>query len=440
MFTRYTSTSLLRLAMLGTLGAAGAPACAAITFDLHVAVNYTGATRGGVPIPNETHKFKVTQGERYLTVQDAKETTIVDLVTRRRYQIDEPSRSYVAYSMFDTIAYRLLAVKKKGSFTPTYGLIELENNLSVEVAARTLTESTEGGATVLAVDGFRLASIGAGGTSVSAGDAAMFARILRTFGTHPRVLTRLSAQPRLPASLVTYHKQIEGYSETRTYTISAVKQGAPASYSLAAYKLRAPQGDEIDQVLDKGAISAAPPTAAARQAFERETAQAFADNRVLDAMLGMNEWVFSGGGDPVMPTPAQRALFQANPQLSSLAAVMRKQETKAELEATLATLQELRKHTTRKQHVLMLFEADNLKELGRYREAAALYAKALQANPAMASAYAGLGMSLYRSDDTVRAWRSWDAGRRISNGGELDLFGNVDQLEQSLLRDYPQFL
>ncbi|NHZ40322.1 hypothetical protein [Massilia aquatica] len=439
MFTRYTSTSLLRLAMLGTLGAAGAPACAAITFDLHVAVNYTGATRGGVPIPNETHKFKVTQGERYLTVQDAKETTIVDLVTRRRYQIDEPSRSYVAYSMFDTIAYRLLAVKKKGSFTPTYGLIELENNLSVEVTARTLTESTEGGATVLAVDGSRLASIGAGGTSVSAGDAAMFARILRTFGTHPRVLARLSAQQRLPASLVTYHKQIEGYSETRTYTVSAVKQGAPASYSLAAYKLRAPQGDEIDQVLDKAAISAAPPTAAARQAFERETAQAFSDDRVLDAMLGMNEWVFSGG-DPIVSTPAQRALFQANPQLSSLAAVMRKQDTKAELEATLATLQELRKHTTRKQHMLALYEADTREKLGEHRAAAGLYAKALQANPALASAYAGLGMALYRSEDTVRAWRSWDAGRRISNGGELDLFGNVDQLEQSLLREYPQFL
>ncbi|NHZ88285.1 hypothetical protein F2P45_04480 [Massilia sp. CCM 8733] len=439
MFTRYTSTSLLRLAMLGTLAAAGAPACAAMTFDLHVAVNYTGAKRGGVPIPNETHAFKITQGERYLTVQDKKETTIVDLVTRRRYQIDEASRSYVAYSLFDTIGYRLLAIKKKGSFTPTYGLIELENNLSLEVAARTLTESTEGGATVLAVDGVRLASIGAGGTSVSAGDAAMFARVLRTFGTHPRVLARLSAQQRLPASLVTYHKQIEGYSETRTYTISAVKQSAPATYSLAAYKPRAPQGDEIDQVLDKAAISAAPPTPAARQAAERETAQAFADNRLLDAMLGLNEWAFSGG-DSIARTAEQRALMKANPELIRLGAIMGDNKTRAELEAANATLQDLRKHTTRKQHVLMLFEADNLKELGRYREAAALYAKALQANPAMASAYGGLGMALYRNEDTVRAWRSWDAGRRISNGGELDLFGNVEQLEKSLVRDYPQFL
>ncbi|NHZ62218.1 tetratricopeptide repeat protein [Massilia genomosp. 1] len=434
MFTRSTSTSLLRLAMLGTLGAAGAPACAAITYDLHVAIDYTGATRGGVPIPNETHTFKVVQGERYLTVQDAKETTILDLVTRRRYQIDQASRSYVRYSMFDTIGYRLLAIRKKGSFTPAYGLIELENNLSLEEGARTLTESSEGGATVLAVNGIRMASLGPGGTSVSAADAAMFARVLRNFGAHPRVLTRLSAQQRLPASLVTYHKQIEGYSETRTYTVSAVKQGAPAAYSLAAYKPRAPQGDEIDKVLD-----AAPPTAAARQAAEREIAQAHADNRPLDAVLGLNEWIFSGGAS-ITRTPEQRALGKANPEVIRLDAVMDDKKTTAELEAANVTLQDLRKHTTRKQHVLMLFEADNLKELGRYREAAALYAKALQANPAMASAYGGMAMALYRSEDTQRAWRSWDAGRRISGGGEFDFFGNVEQLEKSLLRDYPEFL
>ncbi|NHZ96652.1 hypothetical protein [Massilia sp. CCM 8734] len=439
MFTQFTPTALLRVATVGPSGAAGVPACAGMTYDLHIAANYTGATRGGIPIPNDTYTFKITQGEHYLSMQDAKETTIADLATRRRYHIDEASGSYVAFSMFDTIGSRLLAIKRKGSVTPTYGLIELENNLSLEVAARTLTESTEGGATVLAVDGVRLASIGAGGTSVSAPDAAMFARVLRTFGTHPRVLAWLSAQQRLPSSLVTYHKQIEGYSETRTYTISAVKQSAPAGYSLAAYRPRAPQGDDIDQVLDKAAVNAAPPTAAARQAVERETEQAFADNRLLDAVLGMNEWVCSGG-DVITRTAAQHALVEADPELIRLGATMGEKNTKAELEAAIATLQDLRKHTTRKQHVLMLFEADNLKELGQYREAAALYASALQANPAMASAYASLGMALYRNEDTMRAWRSWDAGRRISSGGELDLFGNVDQLEQTLLRNYPEFV
>ncbi|MDQ1814600.1 hypothetical protein RBA41_14920 [Massilia sp. CCM 9210] len=445
MFKRSAFTSLLRLALAGALCNA-APAFAALSFDLSVATKYAVASHGNNPPPDKIEQYKVVLGEHYLSVSSASESTIYDLASRRRYQIDLATRRYVDYSLFDEAGFRVQELKNRSVLNralsvakvdvPAFDPVFDEHELSVASAARKLSDSTEAGATVLAVDGHPLARIPAGGTSIGAGDAAKFERMMRyRFGGHPLVLARLASEKRVPAGFVMHHKQV-GHSQTRTYTVSALRQSAPASYDLKPYKPRTAAADELDQLLDKAQANAAPPTAATRQAFETEIAQAFADKRAFDAMLGMSELAFVSGEQMKMPTPEQKVLLNADPQVRAFAAAIRP-KGKAEMEAALAKLQELRKLTTHKQHMLALFEANWRAKLGDVRGALPLYASVLRANPALAGAYKDMGDALFLSYDMARAWRSWDAGRRMAPG--LGTFKAVNQYEQLLLREHPEF-
>ncbi|NHZ62143.1 hypothetical protein [Massilia genomosp. 1] len=443
MFKRTAPHFLLRLALAGALCAAAAPALAVLSFDMSVSTKFTVATHGDNPPPDDIKQYKVVLGERYVSVSAAGESMIYDFAQRRRYRVDLASASYVDYSLFDGIGFRkpellhravLGENLRKAGVGPVFDPVFDEHNLSLTAAGRKLSESTEAGATVLAVDGNPLARIPAGGTSISASDAAQFERMMRyRFGGHALVLARLSGEKRVPAGFVMHHKQI-GYSEARTYTISALVHSAPASYDLKPYTARTAQGNEIDQLLDKAQANAAPASAAVKQAFEAEIAQAFAEKRIFDALLGMAEWSFTSGVQ-VKPSAEQMALFRADPTIQAYRAIRYK--TRAELETTVAQMQELRKSTTRKQHIVMLFEANMRAKLGDVRGALPLYASVLRVNPGLAGAYKDMGDALHLAYESPRAWRSWDAGRRMAPA--LDLFKAVNRHEQNLLREHPEY-
>ncbi|NHZ40321.1 hypothetical protein [Massilia aquatica] len=435
---------LLRLALAGALCASAAPALAVLSFDMSVTTKFTVATHGDNPPPDEIKQYKVVLGERYLSVSTADESMIYDFAQRRRYQVDLPSASYVDYSLFDGIGFRkaellhraLLGENlRKAGVGPVFDPVFDEHNLSLTAAGRKLSESTEAGATVLAVDGNPLARIPAGGTSIGAADAAQFERMLRyRFGGHPLVLARLSGEKRVPAGFVMHHKLI-GFSEERTFTISALQPSAAASYDLKPYTARTAQGNEIDLLLDKAQANAAPPSAAVKQAFEAEIAQAFAEKRAFDGMLSMAEWSFTSGA-PLKPNAEQTALLRADPATQAYLKAIRS-KSKADQQAGVATMQELRKSTTRKQHMVMLFEANLRDRLGDVRGALPLYVNVLRANPALAGAYKDMGDTLYKNFDAARAWRSWDAGRRMAPA--LDLSRAVSYREQILLREHPEY-
>jgi hypothetical protein len=443
MFQRTASTFLLRLAFAGALCASAAPAFAVLSFDMSVTTRYTVGTHADNPPPDEIKQYKVVLGERYVSVSTAGESTVYDFAQRRRYQVDLASNSYVDYSLFDTVGARtselrnrawIAANLRKAGVGPVFDPVFDEHNFSLTAPGRKLSESKEAGATVLAVDGNQLAHIPAGGTSIGASDAAQFERMLRyRFGGHPLVLARLSRDKRVPAGFVMHHKGLR-HSEARTYTISALTHSAPASYDLTPYTPGTAQGSDIDQLLDKAQANAAPPAAGTRQAFEAEIAQAFADKRAFDAMLGMAEWSFVSG-EPMKPSAEQSALMRADP--ATQAYLGSRSKSKADLEAAVATMQELRKATTRKQHIVMLFEANLRARLGDVRGALPLYVSVLRTNPALAGAYKDIGDALYKSYDAQRAWRSWDAGRRMAP--DLSMFKQVNRLEHNLMREHPEY-
>lgn len=439
--------SVLRLCVAAALLGAASGAQAALSFHAEVATRHQAASGASNVPPDATRASEVVLGERYMSVSAPGQLNIFDFTSRRRYQVDPAAATYVDYSLFDTVGMRAMELRNRDGLRRAMATMKVaapasdpvfdEQSLSVAAQPpRSMSVAADGPDTVLSVDGKALLRIGAGGTPVGAADAAAFGRYLRyQFGGHPLVLAKLAALGRIPASFVMYYQEVGG-TQTRTFSISALTATAPPTYDLARFAERAGGADEIDQLLDRARRTPLPSPEQDRLAYEAEVTAAFSEQRALDAMLGTIEWTLMSGA-PMVPFSADRkALLQADPAVRSVLAAMNPSD-KAGLSAAVQVMQSMRAQTMRKRHMLQLFEANDRMKLGERATALQLFASVLRANPALAGAYKDMGDTLFAGFDMPRAWRSWDAGRRIAPA--LNLFTAVNQFEQTLLRDYPEY-
>lgn len=438
---------MMRFCMAAAFVGASAQAHAGISFRVAVAThNEPAAGSSNVP-PDETLTSQVVLGERSMSVTTGERASVFDFAGRRRYEIDLKAGTYVNYSLFDGIGFRVMELQNRAYLGRALAAAKIERAMLEPVydeqvlslasrPARSLAEAADGADTVLSVDGKPLMRIGAGGAAVGAGDAAAFVQYLRYhFGGHPLVLAKLAALGRIPPRFVMYYRAV-GHAATRTFTIGAVTAAKAPAYELARFAERNGGADEIDQLLDRARRAAMPAQDAQRARFDAEVADAFADKRALDAMLGAVEWMLMSGARMQAFSAEQTAVMQADPAVRAVTAAMNPRD-KAGLRAAVATMQSMRAQTMRKRHMLMLFEANDRAQLGEPAAALTLFASVLRANPALAGAYKDMGDTLFQGFDMPRAWRSWDEGRRIAPS--LNLFDAVNQFEQTLLRDHPEY-
>ena len=444
---RCISFRAVRLCLAAALLGAITQAQAGISFQVAVAThNEPAAGSSNVP-PDDTLTSQVVLDERSMSVTSGGRAGVFDFASRRRYEIDLKAGTYVNYSLFDGIGFRVMEVQNRAYLRRALAAAKIESAMSDPVfdeqalsvasqPARSMAEAVDGADTVLSVDGKPLLRIGAGGAAASAGDAAAFVRYLRYhFGGHPLVLAKLSGLGRIPSTFVMYYRAV-GRSETRTFTISGLTSTAAPAYDLARFSERVGGADEIDQLLDSARHAARPAPEAERLRFDAELAAAFAEKRVLDAMLGAIEWSLMSGA-PMVPFSAERqVMLQADPSVRTVATSMNPSD-KAGLNAAVKAMQSMRAQTMSKRHMLQLFEANHRAKLGERATALQLFASVLRANPALAGAYKDMGDTLFAGFDMPRAWRSWDEGRRIAPA--LNLFEAVNQFEQKLLRDHPEY-
>jgi hypothetical protein len=435
-----------RVCMMAALLGAGAQARAGLSFQLQVAThNQPGAGASNVP-EDVVRTSQVVLGERYASAATPAFSSIYDFASRRRYQVDRKTGTYVDYSLFDTVGFRVMEVQNRENLRGAMAAMKLDQKVSDPVfdeqslsiqskTARTMAEAADGADTVLSVDGKALLRIGAGGTPVSASDAAAFTRFLRyQYGGHPLVLAKLASLGRIPARFVMYYR--EGGAQILTFTVEGLAQSAAPAYDLAKSAEQAEGGDEIDQLLDRARPAPLSPQDETRRQFDADVAAAFADKRPLDAMLGTVEWMLMTGA-PLAPFSAERlAMLHADPSVQAVIKAMNPSD-KAGLNAAVQVMQSMRPQTMRKRHILQLFEANDRAKLGDRGTALQLFAGVLRANPALAGAYKDMGDTLFAGFDMPRAWRSWDAGRRIAP--ELNLFDPVNQFEQRLLSEHPEY-
>ncbi|MDB5935452.1 MAG: hypothetical protein JWQ01_2796 [Massilia sp.] len=427
---------------------AGAQAQAGLSFRMEVAThNAPGANTTGSRPGDDTRTSQVVLGDRHMVVTTAGASVIYDFASRRRYEIDLKAGTYVDYSLFDTLGFRTMEVRNRQNLGRALAAAKLERKVfdpvfdeqSLSVSSdtqRTLSESAEDADTVLSIDGKALMRIAAGGTPVSAGDAAAFTRFVRyQFGGHPLVLAKLAALRRVPSRFVMNYAEAGG-AQTRTFTIAGLAPADAPGYDMGKYTARGGGADEIDQLLDRARTTRWPTQEQSRLRAEGEMSAAFDEKRPLDAMLGAIELTLVTGA-PMTPFPVERLpMIQADPSVRALLGAMNPQD-KAGQSAAVRVLQSLRPQTMSKRHMLQLFEANHRAKLGERAAALELFASVLRANPALAGAYKDMGDVLFIGFDMPRAWRSWDQGRRIAP--RLNLFEAVDQFEQKLLREYPEY-
>ncbi|MGK5029161.1 hypothetical protein [Janthinobacterium sp. MDT1-19] len=418
----------------------------------HVTVTTERVNKPGVntSLPaRDTQDSDVVLGEHFISVRDGHTLSVLDFATRRRYMIDTAASTYDTYSLFDVAGSRAAELRHRqgiAGMLKASGLgqqatppVYEEQALSVLDNKRRgpLLPQVLDGAVLWSLDEQPLLRLGIAGSPVTGDDATAFAQYLRyTWGGHPAVLKMLADGKRIPAEFTLSHQQIAG-KVTRHFRISAMTVDAPATYTLAAYRPRplAADAPALERVLAQAALP--PPLGPqAHPALRAEAERLFAAEKPFDAFLSMLEDHFSTGAlvDKLSP-PQQQAMQQCQPIHDLTRALLAKD--KEGIQAALTTVQGLRQQHGLEQPVLALFEGNLRAKLGQRQAAMALYLQVLQAKPHMAAAYQDLGDALYAQFDAPNAWRSWDAGRAMAPS--LQQFRKVNDLERSLLNDYPAF-
>ncbi|MCC7598666.1 hypothetical protein IGS61_14300 [Janthinobacterium sp. FW305-129] len=391
----------------------------------------------------------VVLGLHYLSVRDGKSLSVLDFATRRRHVIDTAASTYDTYSLFDVAGFRRFEIEHRKGMA---GALEAgglqahvtppvyeEQSLSVLAGKRhgALVPQVLDGAVLWSLDGQPLLRLGIAGSPVSGDDATAFAQFLRyTWGGHPLVLKMLADGKRIPATFTLHYQEVGG-TVTRQFRISAMTAGAPATYTLSAYRPRplAADASPLERVLAQAALLPRPGPQA-HPALRAEAEKLFAADQPFDAFLTMLEDHFSTGELVDKLSPQQILAMQECQPIHDLTRGLLAKDQDG-IAAALASVQELRKQTGLEQPVLALFEGNLRAKLGQWPAATALYLQVLQARPRMAAVYQDLGDALLAQFDAANAWRSWDAGRAMAPA--LRQFRKVNDLERSLLRDYPAF-
>ena len=430
------------------LGASAAQASVAF----HVTVTTERVNKPGVKtsLPaRDTQDSDVVLGEHFISVRDGHTLSVLDFATRRRYMIDTAASTYDTYSLFDVAGSRAAELHHRQGIAGMLKVSGLEQHATPPVyeeqALSVLDNKRRGpllpqvldGAVLWSLDEQPLLRLDIAGSPVSGDDAAAFAQYVRyTWGGHPLVLKMLADGKRIPAAFTLHHQQIAG-KVARHFRISAMTAGAPATYSLAAYRPRPLAADApvLERVLAQAARL--PPLGPeAHPALRAEAERLFAAEKPFEAFLSMLEDHFSTGALVDKLSPQQQLAMQACQPIHDLTRALLAKD-KEGIQAALATVQGLRQQHGLEQPVLALFEGNLRAKLGQRQAAMALYLQVLQAKPHMAAAYQDLGDALYAQFDAPNAWRSWDAGRAMAP--TLRQFRKVNDLEQGLLRDYPAF-
>ncbi|MDN2704051.1 hypothetical protein O0881_18890 [Janthinobacterium sp. SUN100] len=430
------------------LGASAAQASVAF----HVTVVTERVVKPGVKtsLPaRETQESDVVLGPHYLSVRDGMSLSMFDFATRRRYLIDTAAGTYDGYSLFDAVGFRAIELRHRQGIAGMLQAGKLEQHatlpvyeeqtLSVLAPRRRgpLTPQVLDGAVLWSLDGQPLLRLGIAGSPVSGADATAFAQFLRyTWGGHPLVLKMLADGKRIPADFTLHYQEVGG-TATRHFRIGAMTAGAPATYSLAAYRPRplAAGASPLERVLAQAALLP-PLSPQAHPALRTEAERLFAAEKPFEAFLTLLEDHFSTGAlVDKLSREQQRAMQECQPIHDLTRALLAKD--KEGVAAALAAVQEARTQTGMQQPVLALFEGNLRAKLGQWPEATALYLQVLQAKPHMAAVYQDLGDALLAQFDAPNAWRSWDAGRAMAPG--LRQFRKVNDFERSLLADYPAF-
>lgn len=396
----------------------------------------------------DTRQLEATLAGSYIAASSAQHTTVYDFQRRRRLVLDDARRSYVDHSLYDVAGGRGAELLNRKHLAGAMGAAGLQDAMPgaladahvLAVTQATLPSPVESADGTGWNDGAGQPMARRGTVLLEAGadDVRAYAQLLRyTVGGHPQILAALAAGKGIPQQVVFSFRHPWGES-TRTVTVKTV-QTLPRqpTYDLSGWQQRStPDASRMDELLDRAAVLDADAVGAARKRTQAQADDAWRAGRVFEAYLGTLEFHLMSGLPMERFAPQQLEQLRADAAVQRLNRIMaaRSKEQVAQAVGQFAGLQQA---AGPKAHVLKIFEANNRAQLGEPDAAMRLFAEVLQANPALAGAYKDLGDVFFMRYDAARAWRCWDAGRRIAP--DFPNFRKVTEFERRLAADFPEY-
>lgn len=438
-------------ATLAALTLAVSASCqAAITLQVTTSVHFEPTkSASNLPADSKTTAF-VTLADDYIAAKSGTSTTIYDFKNRRRVVLDDANKTYVDYSLYDTLGFRVFEMRNRvvlntamaktlPDFKPPRKA-DLEQEMALTEDSGTVIDAATSGDTLrFTSEGIPLATWTKHGTQAGARDVAHFAQLLRYVqSVHPQVLAKLAEGSVIPDSL-TFTTNASLAPVTVRMDVEKVQAASPPAFTLQGYAPRqaAPAQGALEALVDRMAAQTPKQLDALRAAHPCDTEAAYREDQLLDTMLGRIECTLSTGAPMLAFTPAQLEQVRASVPVSMAfsATKVTKQE---EVVAAVKTLSGLRSQAPRKAYILKLFEANNRARLGQFNESSQLFADVLEANPVLGGAWKDMGDLMIMRFDMPAAWRSWDIGRRIAP--TLPNFAYVTQMESEMAKRHPEYL
>jgi hypothetical protein len=426
------------------------PALAALTLTVGVEIHNV-PRKADSKIPGDARdSFNVTLADSYIAVKSPLQTTVFDFKARRRLVLNEASKSYIAYSLYDAVGFRSLELRNRDMLHGVLAAakvdgipmdtVDNEHILSLLSRSPAVIDEAADSSDLVFYSGKReLARWSKTGFEVKGDDAERFAKFIRyNQGGHPRILSKLAKGNVIPHRMILTFTEVWGTSY-RSLSITALHQVSLVAIDLNGYKehTTATSPDELDRILDEaaGLRPDAMTEAAARN--QNDVQRALRDGQLLDAMLGLIEWsLMTGQGLPNIPAD-QMTKVRSDPSVQKLTAIVGAKTTKEDFAAAVKALVELRPQAPNKSYVLKIFEANDRIRLGDSASSKMLFVDVLQHNLFVAGVYKDLGDLLLMQYDSPRAWRCWDIGRRLAP--QFPNFAAVSQFERSLATQYPEY-
>lgn len=420
-----------------------------LLLKVHVDSQHTSLPGSGNIPKDIAYDADVVLSKRYMTVSAADHVTILDFEKRRRIFVERKTGTYVDYSLYDSIGFRVLELNNRRQMNQMLINAKIdkqiaeredyEHELSVQIQPPlTISTNREGEETVFSAVGKSLFRQSLKGIPADVEDSTAFAQFLRyNFGGHPFILDNVAKGKLIPSRVTfTYRNLVVVNSVTITVTSAQTVDDGP--YNLQPYvpRILTQSQDGLDEILDRAWNMPVLRMDEEKQKLRQEIAAAFREARPFDAFLGTTEFALTTGELLPAFSPDEKILLQSDAAFQKLLLAL-KPGTKEQLQEAVKTLQELQQHTQNKQHILKIFEANHRKALGETLTAQRLFTEVLQGHPVLTGAYKDLGDALLLGYDASRAWRCWDIGRRIAP--QFGTLSEVDQFEKKLEAEHPEY-
>ncbi len=433
------------LALWLVLGALHA-ALAATLFEVRTQMRTEAAANASSVPPDVKIEESVILADGTIARKTDKSEAVLDFKKRRLYIINLDTKTYINESLYSTAGFRVLEFQSRESQRKAIAsaavaatlpsTLDSEHALSLLMGGTAQIAGKKENGKVIFSDGTReMAHWSEQGIDASPADVAAFVQFLRySEGGHPQILAELASRHSVPGEISLSFKQPFGVT-TKVLSISGGKTVDWNADYLAGMKPESSGANSVDTMLDQGTRLNHDDALAAQQKNREVTAKAIADKRLLDVLLGTVEYrLITGETSPPLGSELIESINHDVPCKRFEVAIQAK--TKAELDAAVKTLVDLRAGSTSGLPILRLYEADARMHLGD-NMALQMYGEVLQANPGIATAYKDLGDLFILKYDTPRAWRAWDIGRQLAP--KLPEFVPVDDFEQRLVKDHPEY-